>query len=170
MFLENHVLRPSCNDDPPICNNDEYKSCISEYDADDRKIAYCRCKQGYEDDSKFKRKDNKILAENTTLLTCVDHDECGDYSQHDCKNNQDCVNTEGTYHCRCKEGWLDTWNRIPCVKCSGIGAKEDDGKCTCTAVKNAVLAKASIILCVCADNYEKSTDGLSCVAINNTGR
>ena len=69
----------SCTDD--VCSLNE--ECVSPTGID------CRCKAGFE------RDDTKI---------CLDIDECG--AEDSCDQNADCFNTDGSYECKCRQGFF----------------------------------------------------------------
>ena len=125
--------------------------------------AFCLCNAGYGDATVT---DNKIEATNSAGLTCANVVECDDDSANTCTDSQDCVDSPGSYTCTCKSGWLmnsdaNTVHSVPCIECSGPGATESNGACTCTDDTNAALATDS--LCACGTGYKES-NGL-CVDI-----
>jgi Calcium-binding EGF domain/EB module len=64
----------------------------------------CKCKPGFE-----RRKGQ-----------CKDIDECKDYKDNKCDKNAECINTEGTYECRCKDGYDNANSTIPGRQCQQI--------------------------------------------------
>ncbi|XP_072104500.1 adhesion G protein-coupled receptor E3-like isoform X2 [Mobula birostris] len=66
---------------------------------------YCRCKEGYmnsNNGSNFTKQEN-----------CIDVDECSggkDIVEALCDANVVCYNTEGSFHCKCKEGYMNSNN------------------------------------------------------------
>ena len=163
VYLEQNVIKVPCANKP--CDFQKHNACIVE-DVANIPAAFCQCSPGYED---ARWNDNKVLATNSTELTCVNSDECLDANRNTCNDNQNCVDTIGSYNCPCKTGWLETWDdTIPCIKCDGIGARVSNGKCICTDVDNAVLATGSDSSCTCAVNYEESNE--LCFEASSNGR
>merc|ERR1712048_796990 len=141
-----------CVDDP--CTADANMGCVSE-DVAGLPTAYCRCDTGYGDASVT---DNQVLAADVATLTCTDIDECAT-DAHNCLDSQDCKNSESSYTCTCKEGLFantneDSASAVPCVKCSGPGATENDGSCECTGDANSSNKDDDSSLCVCNSGYE----------------
>ncbi|XP_032121791.1 CD97 antigen isoform X6 [Sapajus apella] len=59
---------------------------------------YCMCSPGY------KPAPGKEQFMNESQNTCQDVDECSS-GQHQCDNSTVCINTVGSYNCRCRPGW-----------------------------------------------------------------
>ena len=37
---------------------------------------------------------------------CIDIDECSEKSSNECDVNAECANTEGSFTCKCRDGYL----------------------------------------------------------------
>merc|ERR1712176_1595115 len=103
----------------------------------------CSCDDGYEQKDDAKK--------------CTDIDECK-ATENPCKdaNKTKCNNSPGKYECSCDDGFLENTNDDskedkPCIACSGPGAVESDGQCTCTDDENALLEGST---CTCNALYE----------------
>lgn len=84
--------------------------------------------------------------------SCFDIDEC--LSRNVCGEHL-CVNTEGSYTCRCKEGFemID-------------GECRDVDECTNSTCEQNCLNDIGSFSCQCDDGFELSKDGRSCEDIN----
>merc|ERR1712003_97549 len=116
----------------------------------------CACDDGYEqkDDAK----------------ECTDIDECK-ATENPCKeaNKTKCNNSPGKYECSCDDGFMestndDTKEDIPCIACSGPGAVESNGQCTCTDDENASLEGSA---CTCNALYGNKLGTCTLLPITN---
>ena len=86
---------------------------------------------------------------------CVDIDECKEYEGL-CKENEICVNTEGTYFCeKCRENEIpriDKHGRMKCKKrkCLKQNPCENFSECVDSSDRRGFL-------CICKDGYEGET-------------
>merc|ERR1712048_1120302 len=152
------VAKLPCNQDP--CGDDANMTCKVETEAG-LPVAYCQCEAGYGDANDD---DNKAVAGDGMALVCSDINEC-ETGDHNCQASEECENNTGSYTCTCKENFLantgDNAAAVPCVACSGPGATESAGTCTCTDPNAALNAEGTA--CECNIRYEDK-DG-TCTAI-----
>ena len=89
---------------------------------------------------------------------CIDLDECLDPSNNIC--DQECLNTEGSYTCKCLDGYKLSANGS---KCADIDE--------CAQVGNSCKYKCENALgsyqCECPSGYQLDTDGITCYDGNN---
>ncbi|KAH9523872.1 hypothetical protein Btru_047284, partial [Bulinus truncatus] len=105
----------------------------------------CNCKDG--------------LSRNSVGL-CEDIDECK-LGTHKCQHT--CMNTEGSYNCRCFYGFTLSDNRLDCVQdkpvCVGLISINCSQGCTLDDVTNAAK-------CFCYAGYELQSDNKTCSDID----
>ena len=117
----------SCTED--VCSVNE--ECVSPTGID------CRCKNGFELD------DTQI---------CVDIDECA--SKDSCDENANCLNTDGSYECRCRQGFFG--DGMSCFK----------GSCSSSnCPKNQKCVSPTTVDCECIDGFMRN-DLSVCVDID----
>ena len=119
-----------------IANHYVQVSCGIE-ESEGLSLASCQCDSGYADDSSF---DNKILFTDGGFLNCSDFDECSNSTQNECTENQDCVNTIGSYECICKEDFVLNSIKTDCVPTVTTTTTRAT---TTTAPSNATLSMTS---------------------------
>ena len=118
----------SCTDD--LCSLNE--ECISPRGIE------CRCKNGFE------RNDAKI---------CVDTDECS--VKDSCDKNADCVNTDGSYECSCRQGFFGDGQSCYKGACSDSNCPENQKCVSPTTVDcECVEGFVSDAFSVCVDKDE----------------
>ena len=64
----------------------------------------------------------------TNGTECVNINECEEGS-HTCKNDDDCIDNDGSFDCSCEEGL--SWDGIECVELKQCGDVSTDGKTPC---------------------------------------
>ena len=64
----------------------------------------------------------------TNGTECVNINECEEGS-HTCKNDDDCIDNDGSFDCSCEEGL--SWDGIECVELKQCGDESTDGKTPC---------------------------------------
>ena len=128
------------------------QTCLVE-ENDGIPTAYCTCETGF-----------KAVAGNETVLMtddsleCEDLDECSDDLLNLCVSTQTCINNVGSYECECADGYFENTDVLtnsvaPCVKCSGPGATESDGDCTCN--NGSIISENDDTLCVCPNGWQQ---------------
>ena len=60
---------------------------------------------------------------------CFDIDECTDEKLNDCPDNSDCVNTDGSYICKCEDGFVGPIDTGDTKKCFNINECLDSTSC-----------------------------------------
>lgn len=124
----------------------KYSSCVV-----DSNIPRCFCDRGFT---------TKYANSNAAQITCLDINECSGH--HRCHPNADCINTEGSYTCKCKPGYAG--NGYFCqaqLSCdSGVG---------CDVNANCFInSTTSLPDCKCKDGY--FGNGYYCVKSEDENR
>ncbi|KAK9391233.1 EGF-containing fibulin-like extracellular matrix protein 2 [Crotalus adamanteus] len=97
------------------------------------------CAQGYEPDRHG---------------SCVDVDEC-EYDLHDCQPSQQCINTIGSFHCQCPEGYRKIGTE--CV---------DIDECRYRYCQHRCVNSPGSFTCQCESGFQLASNNRSCADVN----
>ncbi|XP_058016320.1 EGF-containing fibulin-like extracellular matrix protein 2 isoform X2 [Ahaetulla prasina] len=97
------------------------------------------CSQGYEPDH---------------YGSCADVDEC-EYDLHDCQPSQQCINTIGSFHCQCPEGYRKIGTE--CV---------DIDECRYRYCQHRCVNSPGSFTCQCESGFQLASNNRSCVDVN----
>ncbi|XP_072173785.1 uncharacterized protein [Diadema setosum] len=90
------------------------------------------------------------------LVTVLDFDECAD-GQNNCSQNAVCKNEDGSFSCRCEEGYSGDGVTCDDINECTSGASNCHSKATCTNIPGSFT-------CACKDGF--SGDGIDCTNID----
>lgn len=99
------------------------------------------CPQGYEPDAQDQ-------------ISCVDVNECL-YDIHDCQPSQECVNTQGGFHCKCPDGYRKIGTE--CV---------DIDECRYRYCQHRCVNSPGSFTCQCEPGFQLAGNNRSCVDVN----
>ncbi|XP_026543354.1 EGF-containing fibulin-like extracellular matrix protein 2 [Notechis scutatus] len=84
----------------------------------------------------------------------VDVDEC-EYDLHDCQPSQQCINTIGSFHCQCPEGYRKIGTE--CV---------DIDECRYRYCQHRCVNSPGSFTCQCESGFQLASNNRSCVDVN----
>jgi hypothetical protein len=75
--------------------------------------------------------------------TCIDIDECSETPSR-CNYNQNCINTIGSYECKCKSGYAYIASLNSCVDINECDQDPCDSNSTCVNTDGSFLCKCKV--------------------------